>query len=84
MKPLRQVLKAKLRVATSLYASFKFRFWDLTLDCGHEVERPVRHTPGSKYRGFAAMHQGRPFNEVLPVPKRVRCEYCPEVKNSEG
>lgn len=78
-KPLTLVKKARLSVASSINAPFKFRYWELELECGHLVERRAKNKPrkGTTLRGFAAMHAGRSASEVLPAPKRVRCEMCP-------
>jgi hypothetical protein len=54
------------------------RWWDLTLECGHNVERGVRYEPGASNgrRGYARMHHQPPLTAALPAPKRVRCEVC--------
>lgn len=55
-------------------------WWELTLECGHVVERRVRFPKqvGHARRGFAVLHRPRSIGEALPAPKRVRCEWCPD------
>lgn len=59
------------------------RWWSVTLECGHEVERPIRFPKqiASKAwrRGWGAIYHKRPLSEALSPPKRCRCEYCPKV-----
>lgn len=77
--PWRTVLRATLCGANSIGNNrLTMRWWDLTLDCGHVVERPVRFPPqeGVWRRGFAAQHHPRPKSEALPAPTRVRCRLC--------
>lgn len=51
------------------------RWWTLKLACGHEVERTVRYKPSKNARrGGTQWH--RTWDDVLPHPKRVRCEHC--------
>lgn len=52
------------------------RYWILTLDCGHEVERLARYhpkTPGWVRDG--ASYQ-RNTEDLRPAPRRVRCYKC--------
>ena len=76
-RPLRLVTKAQLRGGGSILGPFKFHWWDLVLDCGHEVERRCRYRRiDNPPRGFAAMHRGVSLDRLLPAPKKVRCEFC--------
>lgn len=53
------------------------RRWTLVLECGHEVNRTVRYGPHSD--GFKRSRGGTQFRsgaDVLPAPRRVRCEHC--------
>ncbi len=82
--PLRNVVKSMEREGRS---SFNFchgqgiysRWYDLTLECGHVVERTARYEKGASgdNRGYARQHHQPPSNKMLPPPKRVRCEFCP-------
>lgn len=49
------------------------RWWELTLTCGHTVERSVRYGPRTKGR----KHGRRTAADVTPPRARVRCGYCP-------
>lgn len=57
--------------------SRRTRWWELTLACGHKVERTVRYRPlqprRARQRGGT---QHRSLDDVLPAPRRVRCEFC--------
>lgn len=76
--PLRAVVDAKTMVVSSLFSDFKFYVWNLTLECGHVVDRPFRrpNLHGKAARGFAAMHHPRSLGDALPPPKRARCPEC--------
>lgn len=53
------------------------RRWLLTLSCGHQVRRPVRYSPHAD--GYERQRGGTQFrskDDVLPAPKRARCEDC--------
>lgn len=53
------------------------RWWNLTLECGHTAERTVRYGPHAN--GYPAQRGGtqhRSSADILPAPKRVRCERC--------
>lgn len=51
------------------------RWWALQLECGHQVERPVR------YRNPPAGHRGRRrhlgIDDALPAQKAAYCPLCP-------
>ena len=56
------------------------RWWDMVMKgCGHRQERAARYGPHQdgwpRQRG-GTQHLHR--TDVLPAPKRVRCEQCPE------
>lgn len=56
--------------------SRRARWRELVLECGHTVERRVHYWPLTgigRPRG-GTMH--RKLSDVLPAPKKVRCEYC--------
>jgi hypothetical protein len=46
------------------------RWYELTLECGHEVERTCRYTKIDRRQ------ISRSLNDALPAPKKVRCEFC--------
>jgi hypothetical protein len=53
------------------------RWRELALECGHQVERTVRYGPHQD--GYAPQRGGtqhRSYDDILPAPKRVRCEKC--------
>ena len=71
------VTEANLRGGGSLFASFKYRWWVLTLACSHEVERRIHYLPaatGHVARGYAAQWRGVPTSRVPDPPKRARCQ----------
>ena len=78
LAPLRSVVKSHIREGSSINGDFGFRQWDLTLECGHEVERPLRFPvqTGVKSHGFAAQYHPRQRSEALPPQKRARCWEC--------
>ena len=53
--------------------SRRTRWWELTLDCGHIVERSVRYKKNG--RGFPGS-RGRKQEDALPPPGHARCEFC--------
>lgn len=76
----RRVVKARLRGGASLFASFKYHWWNLDLECGHTVERRIRwarptdgHPPD---RGWAALWHGVSLDRLPPEPKHATCELC--------
>lgn len=62
------------------------QWWELRLECGHTVERPLRFPKqtGRPRRGWQIMHRPRPTSEALPAPKRVRCDSCPALPVQEN
>jgi hypothetical protein len=50
------------------------RWWELELECGHRVERFVRYRPQDRPQRGGTQH--RSGSDVLPAPRRVRCELC--------
>lgn len=57
--------------------SRRVRWWYLGLECGHKVTRNVRYGPHRD--GYQRQRGGtrhRSADDMLPAPKRVRCEYC--------
>lgn len=79
--PLRLVVKPELHAGGSVLAGWlKHHWWELELDCGHQVERRIRYLPpvdGSRpRRGWAAQHHGPSVSRIPPPPKRARCEWC--------
>lgn len=79
-KPMRAVVKEHLRGGGSVFASFKFHWWELDLECGHTVERRCRYAPDPtrthQRRGFDAMHKGASLSRLLDAPKRAACHVC--------
>ena len=51
------------------------RWWELILNCGHEVIRPVRYTENPSDKTYRP-YNGRSSADALPAPKRVYCEEC--------
>lgn len=50
------------------------RWWSLTLECEHVVERTVRYKSSDTPQRGGTQH--RYADDVLPAPVRVQCEYC--------
>lgn len=78
-KPLRAVVKAMPHTGRCIGNNqITIQWWELTLECGHEVERPLRFPKqvGRQTRGWAIMHHPRRMGEALPAPLRARCERC--------
>jgi len=60
----------------------RLRWWELKLECGHEVERTVKYKPvpgGSLANGW----HPRPATDALPAPTRARCDYCPKKEDTD-
>lgn len=80
--PLRVVTRATQKAGGTIggRVSFKYRWWELALTCGHTVERRMRYLPptdgGPPSRGWAALHHGVSSDRVPPAPKQARCEWC--------
>lgn len=77
--PLRPVTREMLRGGQTIFANFHIHWWELTLDCGHTVERRCRYRPnpdGYTRRGWAALHHPPGIDRLIDAPKRVRCEEC--------
>lgn len=78
--PLRNVVKGYLRNGrVNIIAGFYGYWHELTLECGHEVQRPgkAKAPPGERMpRGYARQHRGVRESWYLPAPKKVRCERC--------
>jgi hypothetical protein len=73
----RRILSSTLRSATSLIRNFHSRYWELTLECGHIVERRTYHTKSSTpLRGWEKCWKTRSLKDVVPPPKYVLCEEC--------
>lgn len=85
--PWRNVVRAALHGGGSINRPFKYHWWVLGLDCGHEVERRVKWLPppdGSRpARGFAAQHHGVSLTRTPPAPTRARCEECASIGSQE-
>lgn len=80
LRPLRTVTGSWLaEVRGSLLGgdtSRRVRMWRLDLDCGHKVMRFCRY-PARPDRARANGWHPRPITDVLPAPKRARCDQCP-------
>lgn len=75
------VRHASLRCGSPVLADFKFYWWELELECEHVVERRCRYKPGGD-RGWGRLHHGRSTTDILPAPKRVKCELCKQDQSS--
>lgn len=53
-------------------------WWELTLECGHQVERFVSYPP----REPRMKGRERSWTEALPPPKRARCDECPKAPSA--
>lgn len=74
--PRRRVVEAMTREAQTGLLSARRRtkrWWDLNLECGHEVERPARYT---RERTVFVPGGGRSYADLLPAPEHVWCEVC--------
>lgn len=83
-RPRRRVVDALQSEATSGQLTNQrrsVRWWELRLDCGHTVERPVRYS-AERSRGWRG--GARSGADVLPAVKWARCEQCPPVSRNEG
>lgn len=56
--------------------SRRTRWWSGELECGHRFERTVRYKPNGW--GRSGGWRSRSPLDVLPPPKRVRCDACEE------
>jgi len=54
--------------------SRRTRWWEMRLECGHTVERIVHYRPVPNPDRGGTQHRRR--SDVLPPPRRVRCEFC--------
>jgi hypothetical protein len=79
MAPHRTVVDARVRGGGSIFSGRKYHWWELTLDCGHVVERRIRWTKiDNPRRGWAAQYAPPSLDRLPPEPKHARCELCPE------
>lgn len=75
--PRRKVEQAMVRGGGSIFAPFKFHWWELRLECGHTVERRIRWLPVERpLRGWHAQHRGVSLWRLPPDPQYARCEEC--------
>lgn len=79
--PFRKVQSARVRSGQTIIANFHITWWELTLECGHDVDRPVRWLPqkGPKHlrrRGWAALYNPPGPDRLPRPPKRARCDRC--------
>jgi predicted RNA-binding Zn-ribbon protein involved in translation (DUF1610 family) len=63
--------------------SRRTRWWEVALDCGHHTERIVRYAPRADGRTRRGGTQHRSLDDVLPAPRRVRCEFCPDQRKRD-
>lgn len=54
--------------------SRRTKWWVLTLECGHRVERVVKYKPAAGFTRGGTSHRSR--DDVLPAPRKVRCRNC--------
>jgi len=75
--PLRKVVKAHIREGgwSVMHGECKGRWHELTLECGHVVERGARYNPPGP-RGWGSMWSPPPRPCMLPPPRRIRCHQC--------
>ena len=55
-------------------------WWDLTLACGHRKDVTAKYRPradGRVQRGGSSPSRSRGPHDVLPPPRRCRCDECP-------
>ena len=80
-RPLRAVVKHHVRfVRGGLLGpdtSRRVGMYELTLECGHRVERFVKYAPNTQMGRANGWHP-RPYDDILPPPVRARCDYCAE------
>lgn len=85
VRPLRTVTGSWLaEVRGSLLGgdtSRRVRMWRLDLDCGHKVMRVCRYHSRPALPRANGWHP-RPITDVLPAPRRARCDKCPEQEGS--
>jgi hypothetical protein len=74
----RAIVSAELRVGRGSVlgpdTTRRARWWELGLKCGHNTQRTVRYERSDNPQRGGTQH--RDIGEVLPAPKRVRCELC--------
>jgi hypothetical protein len=77
--PLRDVVKAELRMSTSLFmeGNSSHYYHRLTLSCGHTEERRPIYRPGLP-TGWGRVWRGTSPADVIGHRKRVRCVSCGE------
>lgn len=78
-RPLRKVVKATPMAGRGGLmggdTSRRRLWWDLVLDCDHEVQRDMRYRPLSDGE-HPILGANRPVADRLPPPKRARCDDC--------
>lgn len=52
----------------------RVRVWNLTLDCGHHIQRSVKYRPGTGDLGGPGSDHS--LGDLLPAPRRARCDFC--------
>lgn len=53
------------------------RWWNLTLECGHDDVRPVSYERRAGVRwGGKRTEPVRSIDDVAPAPRRILCEEC--------
>lgn len=60
------------------------RCWNLTLECGHQIERGVRYQKGSQPRGWGCIWSPPPLTKMLPAPKKIKCPICAQKPSKKG
>lgn len=76
-RPLVNIVDARARSGRGSLlgdSSRRVRIWDLTLACGHHVQRMVKYGPD---RTHGERGRGRSLQDAQPAPKRARCDSCP-------
>jgi hypothetical protein len=80
--PWRKVVDSTMREGTLTFnRQFKGRWWILTLECGHKVDRPVKYDWSGRRpsKGWARLWHNPSLTKVIEQSfKRVRCQECEE------
>ena len=79
MSPYRAVAVARLKEGRASLLGpdiwRRARWWQVTLECGHETTVRARYAPRDNRYGRLSQ---RNLSDVLPAPARARCHECGE------
>jgi hypothetical protein len=71
----KRVVNASMQEGQSIIRKFPSRWWELTLECGHVVERPVRYKNShTTQRGWSWRLRSRA--DALKPVTRAKCDCC--------